>query len=271
MYKTILIPIGNDEEVNSRINSSIVIGNKFKSHIKALHVVPTLKSLEQLTPYAYYSYDLYTHIWEMQKQKAAEQKKNFLDIMKNNYKDFNWTDEEGDFMRTFKINARSCNLTIISQGEDTYSDIMGSMARFMMESSLPVLAVPVEGITDKIGTNILIAWDASAESARAVHDAMPFLQKAEKVTVLSISEERKHFSPTADICEMLNRNGVKAVGVDESEHFDRAARILKLSKEWNIDLIVAGAWGHKRLLEVIFGGVTKTLYTNQEIPVFFSH
>jgi len=271
MYKTILIPIGNDEDVTARINSSIIIGEKFKSHINALHVVPTLKSLEQLTPYAYYSYDLYTHIWETQKQKSAEQKKNFLDIMKNKYKNFEWTDEEGDFMRTFKIKARSCNLTIISQGEDTYSDIMGSMARFMMESTLPVLAVPANGITGKIGNNILIAWDASAESARAVHDAMPFMQKAKKVTVLSISEDRKHYSPTADICEMLKRNGVNAEGIDEGEHYDRAARILELSKEWDIDLIVAGAWGHKRLLEVIFGGVTKTLYTNQEIPIFFSH
>lgn len=271
MYKTILIPIGSDEEVETRIKSAVTIGNKFTAHLKALHVVPTLKSLEHLTPYAYYSYDLYTQIWETQKQKAQEQKKNFLDIMKDNYKDFEWCEGEGDFMSTLKLVSRSSNLTIISQGEDTYSDVMGSMARFMMESSLPVLAVPTSGLSENVGENILVAWDASAEAARAVQDSLPFLLKAKKVTVVSITEDRKFLSPTADICAMLKRLGVKATGVDEEEHHDRAARMLQLAKEWDVDLIVAGAWGHRRLLEIIFGGVTKSLFTNQEIPVLFAH
>lgn len=271
MYKTILIPIGNDEEVETRIKSAITIGKKFNSHIRALHVIPTLKSLEQLTPYAYYSYDLYTNIWEAQKQKASEQKQVFLNLLEGKYDDFEWCGKDGDFMRILKLMSRSCNLTIISQGEDTYSDLMGSMARFMMESSIPVLAVPNKGIDDNTGSNILIAWDNSAESSRAVQNALPILQKANEVTVLSISEERKHKSPTEDICKMLNRIGINAKGVDEEESNNRAERILELSRQWDANLIVAGAWGHKRLLEVIFGGVTKTLYTNQEIPVLFSH
>ena len=271
MFKTILLPIGTDEETETRINSAITLGKIFDSYIKGLHVIPTLKSLEQLTPYAYYSYDLYTHIWEAQKQKAIEKKKSFLDTMKKKYENYEWCEEEGDFMRFFKLKSRCADLTLISQGEDTYSDIMGTMARFIMESSLPVLTVPSSGIDKNIGENILIAWDASAESARAVHDAMPFLKSAKEVTVLSICEDRKNSSPTAEICEMLARSSVNAKGVDEVEHYDRAARILQCAKEWDVNLIVAGAWGQKRLLEVIFGGVTKSLFTNQEIPVFFAH
>tara|TARA_R110002073_G_scaffold217915_1_gene378195 strand:- start:965 stop:1798 length:834 start_codon:yes stop_codon:yes gene_type:complete len=271
MFKTILIPIGSDEAVDTRIDAGVTLGKIFSSHLKALHVIPTLKSLEQLTPYAYYSYDLYTHIWETQKQKAQEQKKKFLGIMKKNYDDYEWREEEGDFMRSLKLVSRSSNLTIISQGEDTYSDVMGSMARFMMESSLPVLAIPTSGLDKNVGENILIAWDASAEAARAVHDAMPFLIRAKEVTVVSITEGRKHQSPTEDICAMLARQGINAKGVIEEEHQDRAARLLHLADEWDVNLIVAGAWGHKRLLEVIFGGVTKTLFTNQEIAVLFAH
>lgn len=271
MYKSILIPIGNDEEVETRIKSAITIGKKFDAHVRALHVIPTLKSLEQLTPYAYYSYDLYTNIWEAQKQKACEQKKIFRELVNGSFHDFEWCDKEGDFMRTLKLMSRSSNMTIISQGEDTYSDLMGSMARFMMESSTPVLAVPNKGIEKETGSNILIAWDNSAESSRAVQNAIPFLQNAIEVTVLSITEERKHKSPLEDICKMLTRMGVNAKGVDEEESDDRAERILELCDQWDVNLIVAGAWGHKRLLEVIFGGVTKSLYTNQEIPVLFSH
>lgn len=271
MFKTILLPIGSDEEVGTRIKAAVTIGEKFSSHITALHVTPTLKSLEQLTPYAYYSYDLYTNIYKIQKEKAKEQKDTFLSYMKQNYDDYEWREEEGDFMRSLKLNSRAANLTIISQGDDTYSDIMGSMARFMMESSLPVLAVPASGLDKKVGDNIIVAWDASAEAARAVHDAMPFLLAAKDVTVVSITEERKQHSPTADICAMLARLGVNAKGVDEQEHHDRAAKLLELADKWGSDLIVAGAWGHKRLLEVIFGGVTKSLFTNQNIAVFFAH
>jgi nucleotide-binding universal stress UspA family protein len=271
MYKTILVPIGNDEQVETRLKASLTIGNKFDAYIKALHVVPTLKSLEQLTPYAYYSYDLYTKIWETQKQKAYEQKQVFNKVLSSYGGNYDWCAKEGDFMRTLKLMSRSCNLSIISQGEDTYTDLMGSMARFMMESSTPVLAVPNKGLNDNIGDNVLIAWDNSAEASRAVNNALPFLIKANEITVLSISEERKHKSPTEDICLMLNRMGINAKGVDEEEHNDRALRILDLADKWNVNLIVAGAWGHKRLLEVIFGGVTKTLYTSQKIPVLFSH
>ena len=271
MFKSILLPIGNDEDVNTRIESAIVIAKKFDAHVKGLHVVPTLKSLERLTPYAYYSYDLYTHIWETQKSKAVEQKKNFLDMIKANIKSYEWCEKEGDFMQFLKQYSRTSDLTIFSQVDDTYTDIMGTMARFMMESSLPVVTVPSGGINDNIGDNILIAWDASAESARAVHDAMPFLKVAKKVTVVSISENKKNDTPTDKICEMLKRNGIKAKGINEEEHYDRASRILQLAKELDVSLIVAGAWGHTRLLEIIFGGVTKTLFTNQEISVFFSH
>lgn len=271
MYKTILIPIGSDEEVETRLTAAISIGKKFDAYLKALHVVPTIKSLEQITPYAYYSYDLYTNIWEAQKQKACEQKKNFLSLMDGKYENYEWCGKEGDFMRTLKMMSRSANLSIISQGEDTYSDLMGSMARFMMETSTPVLAVPSDNYPEYTGNNILIAWDNSAEASRAVHNALPFLQQAKEVTVLNISEERKLKSPTADICEMLSRMDINAKGVDEEENGDRGERILHLAKTWDVDLIVAGAWGHKRLLEVIFGGVTKSLYTNQEIPVLFSH
>ena len=271
MFRTILIPIGNDEEVETRIKSTVKIAQKFAAHIRALHVVPTLKSLEQLTPYAYYSYDLYTHIWDTQKAKACERKKYFLDYMSKHYEDSEWREEEGDFMRALKLSSRTCDLTVISQGEDTYSDIMGSMARFMMESSLPVLTVPENGLADNVGQNIMIAWDASAEAARAVHDSLPFLQMAREVTVVTIHESRKTANSTEDICAMLGRLGVNAKGVEEPESGDRAEQILDLARKWDVDLIVAGAWGHKRLAEVIFGGVTKTLYTNQEIAVFFAH
>lgn len=271
MFKSILLPVGNDEAAETRIESSVILAKKFGAHITGLHVVPTLKSLERLTPYAYYSYDLYTHIWENQKSKAIEQKKHFLDFLKGKVDNFEWCEEEGDFMHYLKKSSRTADLTLFSQGDDTYTDIMGTMARFMMESSLPVLTIPTAGIKDNIGDNILIAWDASAESARAVHDAMPFLRMAKKVTVLSIAENKKHETPTDKICTLLKRNGVNAKAINEDEHYDRASRILQLAREMDVSLIVAGAWGHTRLLEIIFGGVTKTLFTNQEIPVFFSH
>ncbi len=271
MFKTILIPIGNDEEIETRIKASVTMAKKFDAHVKALHVIPTLKSLEQLTPYAYYSYDLYTRIWETQKNKAAERKKHFLDYMKKNYDDYEWCQEEGDFMHYLKLASRSCDLTIVSQGEDTYTDIMGTMARFIMESSLPVLAVPSSGLDKDFGKNIMVAWDNSAQATRALHDAIPLLKMAENVTIVSISEKRKPKNTTEDICAMLARMGIEAKGLNEGEHYDRSERIMELAGKENINLIVAGAWGHKRITEVIFGGVTKTLFTNQDIPIFFSH
>ena len=138
------------------------------------------------------------------------------------------------------------------------------------------MIVPYAGRFDTVGSNVLVAWNATREAARAVNDAMPILQKAEKVTVLSINPPSEEAGgpvwPAADIALHLARHGVKAEASSTVSHeIDVGNAILSRAADFGSDLIVMGGYGHSRQREFILGGVTRTLLGHMTVPVIMSH
>lgn len=118
----------------------------------------------------------------------------------------------------------------------------------------------------------LIAWNGSREATRAVHDALPWLQRVRSVEILLA--EDGHFQPQAGdalLCAHLRRHGVDAGIVRRSAPAGDAGHAIRsYAAESRADLIVAGAYGHPRMLELVFGGTTRTLLENAPAPVLFS-
>jgi nucleotide-binding universal stress UspA family protein len=140
----------------------------------------------------------------------------------------------------------------------------------------PVLMVPFAGDFASVGQNVLIGWNASAEAARAVNDALPILAGARKVTVLSINQRRGIGGvgdvPAADIALHLARHGIKAeaahrVATDISE----GDALLSYAADIGADLLVIGLYGHSRMHEMVFGGVTRSLLAEMTVPVLMAH
>ena len=145
-----------------------------------------------------------------------------------------------------------------------------------MTSGRPVLAVPYAGDFPVVGERVLVAWNASREAARAVNDALPLLAQAKMVTVLAVNPRfgiRGHGDvPAADIALHLARHGVKAEAAHTaSGDIADSQALLSYAADISADLIVAGAYGHSRAREVIFGGMTRTLLREMTVPVLFSH
>ena len=142
----------------------------------------------------------------------------------------------------------------------------------ILTSAKPILSVPWQGDFSNIGSNVLIAWNSSAQASRAVHDAMPILQQADSVRVLTVGPEETGHIPGAEITAHLTRHGVKA----DAEHVVKGSDatgeiILNYAGNTNADMIVCGGWGHSRLLETVMGGVTRHLLRNMTVPVLMSH
>jgi nucleotide-binding universal stress UspA family protein len=141
----------------------------------------------------------------------------------------------------------------------------------VMRAGRPILVAPAE--QDRLDAEkILVAWKNRREARRAVSDAMPFLREAKQVTLLHVSEAGEDDPATADAVALLARHGVRA-GVETSSPGKAATseQILAAAAGKGCGLIVLGAYGHSRLREWAFGGVTRDLLKSSPVPCLFSH
>jgi nucleotide-binding universal stress UspA family protein len=144
----------------------------------------------------------------------------------------------------------------------------------VLRAGRPLLAVP-EDRELREPTRVLVAWQDTREARRAVRDALPFLQRAQEVLVIEVVEDEE--SPKrvagrlADVARWLNVHGVKAAQQAISPRNSVAEEIHSAAGDLDADLIVMGAYGHSRLGEWIFGGVTRDLMIEPHRQVFASH
>src|SRR5271157_1884794 len=150
----------------------------------------------------------------------------------------------------------------------------GVLDRALLESGAPMLILPPEWTAGKVGENVVIAWNGGREALRAVHDALPFLEKARKVTVFCFSARPSDLRASAVmLVHHLEAHGVGAHISDWTNTGDLTAieALFASLDTQDADLIVAGAFGHSRLYEGLFGGVSMDLMRQQSLPVLMSH
>jgi nucleotide-binding universal stress UspA family protein len=171
--------------------------------------------------------------------------------------------------------ARYADLAIVGQtdpddpGAQRVEDFVQEV---IMTSGGPVLAVPYAGRFDNLGKRVLIAWNGTRESARAVRDAMVFLRDAESVVVYSVNAPDEDHIPGTDIATHLARHDIK-VDVERTvaKDIEVGDALLSAVADRGIDLLVMGAYGHSRFREFVLGGATRHLLQHMTAPTLFSH
>jgi len=146
--------------------------------------------------------------------------------------------------------------------------------KVVVVAGAPVLVLPQEWVYAPVGANVVIAWNASREAARAVHDAMPLLERAEKVTIFTFSPRIHGLKDASQrLADHLLRHGVTARLADWTDTGDISAveALFANLDTQDADLIVAGAFGHSRLFQVLFGGVSLELLRQPSVPILMSH
>lgn len=140
----------------------------------------------------------------------------------------------------------------------------------VMVAGRPLLVVP-PGIARLACRSAVIAWKDTREARRAVSDALPLLKLAADVCVLAVGSAPDEAGAN-DVAAHLKRHGVAArVMLRPSPTHGPGQEILDVAKQWNADLIVAGAYGHSRLREWALGGVTRDLLLKSPVCCLISH
>lgn len=168
--------------------------------------------------------------------------------------------------------ARLRDLTIVSVPE---SDNEWYAETIIFESGKPTLVLPEHPREKPFELKtIVVAWDFSRAAARAVADAIPLLEKAREVRIVTVENEKTFDSAHSaeELAKNLARHGIDVI----LDKVDAAGRLIGEALEahatsCHADILVMGAYGHSRLREFILGGATKSMLSDPPLPIFFSH
>ncbi len=167
--------------------------------------------------------------------------------------------------------ARLADLTVVphpESGEDVSSS--DALHAVLFDSGRPVLIAPrVAPVT--MGERICIGWNGTAESTSAVLGAMPWMQRAKAVRILSADEYQRRGPSAAALAEYLALHGVTAeLATFRPIDKEVGAGLLAAAREFEADFIAMGAYSHSRLRQLILGGVTRHVLVNSKVPILMN-
>jgi nucleotide-binding universal stress UspA family protein len=167
--------------------------------------------------------------------------------------------------------GRLADLIVVGRSlSETDAAAAATLNAALFESGRPVLVV--SDVLPDIGKRIAIAWNGSAEAARSVSAALPFLHRAEAVILFSATTERTSADAVVGLVDFLAWHGVSATPEALPESGGSVGlRILDAAGAARIDLLVMGAYTHSRLRQLILGGVTRDVLGRARLPLLMAH
>jgi nucleotide-binding universal stress UspA family protein len=185
-----------------------------------------------------------------------------------------WTEETNDAEGHFLMRARHSDLVVL--GRPAHTDLMpvDLIETLLTQSGRPIVLAPRNTELGEIRT-VVVGWRETAACARALTAAMPILERAERV-ILSSIEDVHHSGARVegihDLAEKLAWNGIAAEArVLSTGLTSTAERLTQAAMELKADLLVVGGFGHSRMREEVFGGVTRELLDECRLPLLLAH
>lgn len=272
--KSILVYVDNAGRSKACLDVALSISDMFDTHVagianRAPAYMPAYAAA-QIPPEVFIAFD------EEQDRRLEVARKEFEDALtvQGRLDRSSWEIGEGDVATTVTERAHYHDLVILRQEmEDSDSGLYeGVPDEVILTAGGPVLVIPYIDYGNSLGKSILIGWSNTRESARAVHDAMPFLKRAEKVHIFSANPKTGDDVPGAELARYLSEHGIKAeISRTTSNDLDVGDMLLNDVAENGHDMVVVGGYGHRRIREMILGGVTHDLLQRMTVPVLFSH
>jgi nucleotide-binding universal stress UspA family protein len=279
-YKTILVHVDGSMHVNRRVEIAARIAALYDAHLVGVALTDFPPSFYE--PLMFNPFDpAIEPLLQVPRQRAADALANFEDIARQfHVGSIEARLEENETALGLSLQARYCDLVVLGQydPDDTESSTKADFAEtVILECGVPVLMVPFASAVAGTGRRALVAWNASREAVRAVHYALPMLQRAAQVDVAVFDPDTLPAGyravPDKDIVTSLARHGIKAKVTRQvtTSDIDIGSALLSLATDLVSDLLVMGCYGHTRLREVLLGGVSREILRSMTLPVLMAH
>lgn len=274
-YKTILVHLTDQRRAEDILEPALALARRHGSHVIGLHVYPGIQGPPIPVPG---SGQVIGAALGALREEAEQLAATFSRMAANQPCTAEWRSLKAagfDLGAVVVDQARCSDLVVAGQVNPDWelAPAVEFPERLAMESGRPVLVVPHAGHFAELGRNALVAWKPTRETARAVFDGLPLLEAAEKVQILEVTDTATHANkPKPDIIAALDRHGItvtlnRVVGADATA----GAEILSHVEHEGADLLVMGAYGRPRMLQFVFGGVTRHVARHMTVPTLWSH
>lgn len=284
-FKTILVPLEGSESSASVLEAALAVARVFDGHLEVLHVKADPREV-----FAFLSEPATAGSVELVMEAAEKNATALAAKARGLFDEFcrkagvtveapkadadglfaSWIEEVGLAGELVAERGRLADLIAVAQpaAKDPAPVFLETA---LMETGRPILVAPPKA-PKTLGTNIAIAWNDSAQAARAVAAAMPFLTHADKVTILTVKGPDEAAASPRDLSAHLTWHRVKASTktiTAGSRHAGEA--LLAECQGLGADLLVMGGFGHSRVREIILGGVTQHVLSATRLPVLMVH
>ena len=271
-YKTIVAIIQNRNDIDGLLEAVMPLASRLGSHLIGIHAEPLPAPMTSAMGFPDAEFVVTTG--EINRKRSAELETAFKKRVGEAGLSFDWSAVEsfsGDSAVAARAGARTADLVVASE---THPDDFGPSAdldALLYETGRPVLLVPLAGLGEGPFRKVLVAWNGTAEAARAAFDALPFIMEADETSVVTIDAGDDPERSGSRLAAALARHGAH-VSVSELSSAGRPiadviADHVDLS---GADLLVMGAYGHSRLREFLFGGVTRSVLKAMPVATFMS-
>ncbi|WP_022682354.1 universal stress protein [Sphingobium bisphenolivorans] len=188
---------------------------------------------------------------------------------------WDWVHVESDLVHGLLSAATLADIILVTLPEQPRKhlrDPLNLAADLALAGRTPVLAVPQAAKSLNVAGVALIAWDGSQEASTALRLAVPLLKLAEQVHVVTIEEQRKYAFPSTRACEYLSLHTIPSQLHSEARKEGSVEDALMTAvRALRPDWIVMGAFGHSRMRELAFGGVTRVMLREAQVPLLLAH
>lgn len=279
-FQDILVLVDESEQC---LGLAIELAKRNNAHLIGLAVTSHVHVPDFSVDFDFYPKGSIRGQWEGAQERGKQQRKLFEERTASDGVSSEWRAVEPEspaaVAEMVALHACYADVAVIRQPDPNHpemglaNDFPGQVA---VTSGRPVLAVPHAWHLQPVGARVLVAWNASREATRAVHDALPLLRSAQEVRVLGFTRkggvQASGDLPAAGIVAHLKRHGVPAHAEHEVlEHHRVGDAILSSAVDFGADLLVMGVYGHARMREVILGGASRRILLGMTVPVLVAH
>ena len=266
--KNILLLVHDDAGEEARFQAALDLARALSGHLTCLDIV----EIPALTSDVYLMADVGVALMADAQDREAENRSRIKARLAVEDVPWDWKDATGDIAGLLEVEAGLADVivlnTVLTEYEPT--NMRAIVSDVVMRAGKPILAVPQGTRSVDAGGQVLIAWNGSPAIADTLRAVTPLLVLAEGVTIVEIG---KIVGPPAEeAAAYLSRHGINArIDRDVPLVGTVGDALLTACRERLPAYCVMGAYGHSRLRERLFGGVTRRMLAESPVPLLLGH